>query len=99
MNARDSKVVDQVGDRDGCHGDGQGRPDRHLVDVTIDGTPKLIPAGHYLVADLKVALGVPADYELDRVVGREFKPLLEGDTVVVHEGDVFVSHVRRGGSA
>ena len=99
MNTQDSSVVDPAVDRDGGRGEGHGGPDPHLVQVIIDGNPKLIPGGHYLVSDLKVVLGVPADYELDRVVGREFKPLPDGDTVVAHKGEVFVSHVRRGGSA
>jgi hypothetical protein len=99
MNVQDTSVADQAVDLDGGHGDGPGKTDPHLVEVTIDGNPKLITAGHYLVSDLKVVLGVPADYELDRVVGREFKPLPDGENVVVHKGEVFVSHVRRGGSA
>lgn len=99
MNGQDSSVVDQAVDGNGGHGDGHGKPDPRLVEVTIDGNPKLIAAGHYLVSDLKVVLGVPADYELDRVVGREFKPLLDDEPIVVHKGEVFVSHVRHGGSA
>lgn len=82
------------------HGDhGHHKHEPKLVEVVIDGQKKEIPGGHYEVAKLKVLLGVPADYELDKVVGREFKELPDGDTVEVVKGEVFVSHVRRGGSA
>ena len=76
-----------------------GKPEPRLVEITIDGNKKEIPAGRYLVFDLKGALGIPADYELDKVIDREFKALPDGDTVEVHKGEVLVSHVRRGGSA
>lgn len=80
------------------HGD-HDKPEPKLVEVTIDGHKREIPGGHYVVSKLKAVLGVPADYELDKVVGREFKELPDGDTVEVVKGEVFVSHVRRGGSA
>ena len=48
-----------------------------LVTVTIDGKAKEIERGKYLVSDLKLVLGVPADYELDEVKHGEFKPLDE----------------------
>lgn len=97
MNAQDLSVGDQEHELD--HGHDHGTRDPRLVEVTIDGNPKVIPAGRYVVSELKEKLGVPPDYELDRVVGREFKELPDGDTVEVHKGEVFVSHVRRGGSA
>ena len=71
----------------------------NLVKVTIDGQPREIPRGRYVVSELKVKLGVPADYELDIVDKGEFKPLQDADHIEIHGGEVFVSHVRRGGSS
>lgn len=71
----------------------------HLITVTIDGTPKQILQGRYLVSELKTKLGVPLEYELDEVVKGEFKPLDDSGHINVKEGDVFVSHVRRGGAS
>jgi hypothetical protein len=79
--------------------DGHGQPQREPVEVTIDGRKVAIEPGRYVVTRLKELLGVPPDYELDRVVGQEFKKLDDAETVQVHKGEVFVSHVRRGGSS
>ncbi|OGA48891.1 MAG: hypothetical protein A3F74_27700 [Betaproteobacteria bacterium RIFCSPLOWO2_12_FULL_62_58] len=71
----------------------------HTITVTIDGQPKQIRQGRYLVSELKDALGISADLELDQVENGEFKPLDDNDHVNVKDGDVFVSHVRRGGAS
>jgi len=70
-----------------------------LVTVTIDGKAKEIERGKYLVSDLKLVLGVPADYELDEVKHGEFKPLDENGHAHIEGGETFVSHVRRGGAS
>lgn len=71
----------------------------HTITVTIDGTPKSILQARYLVSELKTKLGVPSDYELDQVVDGEFKPLNDIDHINIKEGEVFVSHVRRGSAS
>ena len=83
----------------GEHYKGEGHEYGNLGEVSIDGQPKKIKRGRYLVLDLKNQLGVPADYELDQVVNGEFKPLQDKDHIVIHGGEVFVSHVRRGGAS
>jgi hypothetical protein len=70
-----------------------------VVTVTIDGTPKQIERGKYLVSKLKQVLGVPADYELDEVKHGEFEPLADDGHTHIEGGEVFVSHVRRGGAS
>ena len=73
--------------------------DKHLVSVTVDGEIKHVQRGKYLVSDFKAAVGVPADYELDEVVDGEFRPLADDATIHIKGEEVFVSHVRRGGSS
>jgi hypothetical protein len=86
----------QVAEKSGHDQDhGQG----HTITVTIDGQPKPIRQGRYLVSELKTVLGVSADLELDQVENGEFKPLDDNNHINVKEGDVFVSHVRRGGAS
>lgn len=70
-----------------------------LVTVTIDDKPKEIERGSYQVAKLKEILGVPADYELDEVKHGEFKPLQDHQHTAIQGGEIFVSHVRRGGAS
>lgn len=74
---------------------GQG----HVITVVIDSVPKQIRQGHYQVSQLKVLLGVAPELELDQVVDGEFRPLDDNGQINVKEGDVFVSHVRRGGAS
>ncbi len=74
---------------------GQG----HLITVTVDSVPKQIRQGRYPVSELKVLFGVAPELELDEVVDGEFRPLDDNGHVNVKEGDVFVSHVRRGGAS
>lgn len=73
--------------------------DKHLVPVTVDGEIKHVMRGKYVVSEFKAAVGVPADYELDEVVEGEFRPLADDATIHIKGEEVFVSHVRRGGSS
>jgi hypothetical protein len=75
------------------------KTDKHLVTVTVDGEAKEVARGKYLVSEFKAVVGVPADYELDQVVDGEFKPLADDATLHIKGDEVFVSHVRRGGSS
>lgn len=84
------------------HEDQEPRPDEDhgkLVKVTIDGNPRNIRRGRYLVSELKDELGVPAEYELDLVVNGELKALTDNEHIVIEGGETFVSHVRRGGAS
>lgn len=69
------------------------------VEINVDGATRTIAKGEYVVSALKAALGIPADYELDLVKHNKFEPLDDGATIEVKNGEVFVSHVRRGGSS
>ena len=77
----------------------EAKPDKHLVTVSVDGQAKEVARGKYIVSEFKPIVGAPADYELDQVVDGEFKPLADDATVHIKGDEVFVSHVRRGGSS
>lgn len=81
------------------NGQGQDQGHGHTITVTIDGQPKQIRQGRYLVSELKAALGVSTDLELDQVENGEFKLLDDNSHINIKDGDVFVSHVRRGGAS
>lgn len=70
-----------------------------LVTVTIDTRPKEIHRGNYIVSDLKVALGVPPQKELDIVQNGKLEPLSDSAHIVIKGGEVFVSVVHSGGSS
>jgi hypothetical protein len=71
----------------------------NLVEVEIDGKPRRIRRGRYEIPELKISLGVPPDYDLEQVIHREFKPLPDSSHIVIQGGEVFVSHVPRGGNS
>jgi hypothetical protein len=94
---------DQEMERAQMQQDGTGKPphedSKHLVIVSVDGTSHRVPKGKYDVAEFKAMVGVPAEYELDQVEGGRFDPLPDDGTVHIKGDEVFVSHVRRGGSS
>lgn len=51
------------------------------------------------MSHFKTLIGVPADYELDKVIHGEFHALDDHAEIAVKAHDVFISHVRRGGSS
>ena len=69
------------------------------VTVKVDGKEKHVRAGSYLVSEFKALVGVAADRELDIVEHETFKPLNDDEEIDVHACEVFVSHVRTGGSS
>lgn len=71
----------------------------HLVQVTIDGHHKRIKPGEYLVSTLKEVLGVDVSKALDLVVCGEFVPMEDSARICIEGHEVFVSHVRTGGSS
>lgn len=70
-----------------------------LVTVTVDGKPKEITAGEYVVSVFKEKVGVPTNYELEEVKNGRMIPLDDNSNIHIHGGEVFISHVKRGGSA
>jgi hypothetical protein len=75
------------------HGHGQE------VSVTVDNVKHEVPRGEYIVSELKKLVGVDAARELDEVVHGELKPLDDNARIHIKGGEVFVSHVRTGGSS
>lgn len=71
----------------------------HKVKIELDNHPKHILPSAYVVSDLKALLGVPADKDLDQVIDGVLTTLGDGTNVTINGGEVFFSHVRRGGSS
>jgi hypothetical protein len=69
------------------------------VKIEVDSHPKHLAPRAYLVTDLKELIGVPATKDLDQVINGTLTTLLDSDSVTIIGGEVFFSHVRRGGSS
>lgn len=70
-----------------------------FVHINVDDDQREIKRGHYEISALKHELGVPPDYEFDLVVNGVFEPLADDVKIKIAGGEVFISHVRRGGSS
>ncbi len=81
----------------------QAQPDskerHHLVPVTIDNRTVEVQSREWVVSQLKATLGVDASRELEQVVGGKLVPLDDNAKIHIRGGEVFVSHVRGGGSS
>lgn len=79
----------------------EAKPGEHrkTVSITIDGKDYSISKGEHRVTELKRLGGVPADYELDQVLGHKFVHLPDDGTVRVHEHERFVSHPKDSSSS
>jgi len=71
----------------------------HDVPVTVDGVKHEVHRGDYIVSQFKKLVGVDPARELDEVVHGELKPLDDNARIEIKGGEVFVSHVRTGGSS
>ena len=86
--------IEQAEHHEHDHG---GHP--HEVEIKVDGKVKHVQSGTYGVAAFKALVGVAADRELDIIKDGILHPLDDNGTVTICEHEVFVSHVRSGGSS
>lgn len=85
---------------DKCHEHGhKDHTHQREVHITVDGQPKEVTGGEYLVSKFKALIGVPPDYELEHVIKGVFHPLADTAKICVENHEVFVGHVRQGGSS
>jgi hypothetical protein len=69
------------------------------VKVEVDNHTKKVAPGTYVVSAFKELVGVPADKDLDQVINGTLTTLDDGASISIQGGEVFFSHVRRGGSS
>jgi hypothetical protein len=86
--------------KQGGHGEDKPRPEPGPeVHITINGVSKTIHRGRQTVSDIKTVGGVPQADELEQVIAGKLTPLPDGGAVTIKGGEVFMSHVRSGGSS
>lgn len=69
------------------------------VHITINGVPRLIHRGRRTVVEIKKLGEVPLADELEQLIDGKLTPLPDDGTVTIKGKEVFVSHVRSGGSS
>lgn len=73
--------------------------DKKKVKIEVDNHPEHVEPGKYVVSAFKSLVRVPAENELDQVVNGNLTTLDDSSFVTIAGGEVFFSHVRRGGSS
>lgn len=69
------------------------------VRITINTVVKTIHRGHQTVVEIKKLGDVPSADELEQLIDGKLKPLPDDGAVTIKGGEVFMSHVRSGGSS
>ncbi|HTK31245.1 MAG TPA: hypothetical protein VL332_04730 [Candidatus Saccharimonadaceae bacterium] len=69
------------------------------VQVTVDGKPREVRPGTYVVSEFKKEVRVDPSLELDQVIDGQFIPLDNNASIEIKGKEVFVSHVPQGGSS
>lgn len=84
-------------------GPGRDKPDddhgRDFVSVLIDQVSKKIHRGNYTLGELKAALGVATDRELDIIENGKIRALGPDERITIKEGMEFVSRQPAGGAS
>lgn len=84
----------------------EGQPERQQspepgpeVKITINKVVKKIHRGRHTVVEIKTLGGVPLADELEQLIDGKLKPLPDDGAVTIKGGEIFMSHVRSGGSS
>jgi hypothetical protein len=93
VNATENRNVHEHGHQ---HHDPHPGP---TVTVTINGVERSIHRGHQTVAAIKTVGGVPLADDLDQLIDGKLTPLPDDGAVTIKGCEVFVSHVKDGGSS
>lgn len=85
----------------GHHDDDHGQESHcaPAVAIHVNNEKVLLHRGLYAVATLKKLSGVPLADDLDELVGTKLKPIPDDGTVHIEGCEIFISHVKDGGSS
>ncbi len=81
---------------DNGHGNGPGNS---KVNITVNDTNYSIHRGRQTVVEIKNAGKVPLNHALEQIIDGQIVPLEDNGSVVIKGGEVFISHIKDGGSA
>jgi len=69
------------------------------VTIVVDGVDHRVRRGHWIVSELKAAVGVDPAKVLAQITAQGLKDLPDEETIEVHQGERFMSHARSGASS
>ena len=84
------------------HNKDRGQENGHgnsFVNITINDTERSIHRGRQTVVEIKAVGEVTLNHELEQIIDGKFVPLEDNGSVVIKGGEVFISHIKNGGSA
>lgn len=71
----------------------------HNTTITVNNQPVYLHPGEYSLATIKKLSGVPLADDLDELVDCTLKPLPDNSVLKIRGCEIFVSHVKDGGSS
>jgi hypothetical protein len=95
-------VNEQAHAAEGSHGQHEGHephPRCHTVDIYVDNKKVVLHPGRYDVTTLKKLAGVPQADDLDQLVACKLEPIRDDATVHIRGCEIFIAHVKDGGSS
>ncbi len=69
------------------------------VVIIVNDTERSIHRGRQTVVEIKTVGKVPLNHALEQVIDGQIVPLDDNGSVVIKGGEVFLSHIKDGGSA
>ncbi len=72
---------------------------KDFVKITINDVEKEIHRGNRTVVEIKEVGSVPLNHMLEQVIDGILTPLDDNGSVVIKGDEIFVSHIKDGGSA
>lgn len=92
-------ISQQAGECAGHQQEGHKHHSCPRVGFLVNNKEVFVPPDTYPVATIKKLSGVPLADDLDQLIDRTLKPLPDDGTVKIRGCEVFVSHVKDGGSS
>jgi hypothetical protein len=81
------------------HGHQEGHEHCPTVTIHVNNEEVFLHPGYYAVATLKKLAGVPLADDLDELVECKLTPVADDATLHIRGCEIFVSHVKDGGSS
>ena len=71
---------------------------QNYVEITINDQAVSIHRGRRTVEEIKIAGQVPLNHMLEQLIDGTLTPLKDDGSIVIKGGEVFISHIKDGGS-
>ena len=93
-----NSIVEEARAEHGEHGH-RGGEHCHTVDIFVDNSKVVLHSGHYDVATVKKLAGVALADDFDQLIECKLVPIPDDAKVHIRGHEIFIAHVKDGGSS